>query len=89
MDITAFVVAQRDEALLLGDYNTYRQTCSRRILTLRKRTGRATPKNAKYSAKAPVTAEDIAKGHEYVNRSIKPAGSNASCQLRPSLPLHG
>ncbi|EOD48271.1 putative signal recognition protein [Neofusicoccum parvum UCRNP2] len=64
MDITAFVVAQRDGALLLGDYNTYRQTCSRRILTLRKRTGRATPKNAKFTQKAPVTAADIAKSHD-------------------------
>ncbi|KAF4533887.1 Signal recognition particle [Lasiodiplodia theobromae] len=67
MDITAFIVAQRDEALLLGDYNTYRQTCSRRILTLRKRTGRATPKNAKYSAKAPIAADDIAKSHDFVH----------------------
>lgn len=66
MDITAFVVAQR-EALLLGDYNTYRQTCSRRILSLRKRTGRATPKNAKYASKAPVTAADVAKSHDFVH----------------------
>ena len=66
MDITSFVVGQRDSALLLGDYNTYRQQLSRRLLTLRKRLGRTTPKNAKYSPKAPITAEDIAGSHEYV-----------------------
>ncbi|EKG14014.1 hypothetical protein MPH_08756 [Macrophomina phaseolina MS6] len=70
MDITAFIVAQRDEALLLGDYNTYRQTCSRRILTLRKRTGRATPKNAKFTPKAPVTAADIASSHDALHLLI-------------------
>ncbi|KAF4301882.1 hypothetical protein GTA08_BOTSDO06315 [Botryosphaeria dothidea] len=70
MDITAFVLAQRDDALLLGDYNTYRQTCSRRILALRKRTGRATPKNAKFAAKAPVTAADVASSHDFLHLLI-------------------
>lgn len=70
MDITAFVVAQRDDALLLGDYNTYRQTCSRRILALRKRTGRATPKNAKFAAKAPATAADVASSHDFLHLLI-------------------
>lgn len=64
MDITAFVVSQRDSILLLGDYNACRQQLSRRLLTLRKRLGRATPKNAKYSAKDPVTASDIGSNHE-------------------------
>ncbi|KAF2136860.1 uncharacterized protein K452DRAFT_258544 [Aplosporella prunicola CBS 121167] len=70
MDITSFVVGQRDSALLLGDYNTYRQQLSRRLLTLRKRLGRTTPKNAKYSPKAPITAEDIAGSHDYVHLQI-------------------
>ncbi|KAK8207203.1 hypothetical protein IWZ01DRAFT_509333 [Phyllosticta capitalensis] len=70
MDITAFVVSQRDSILLLGDYNACRQQLSRRLLTLRKRLGRATPKNAKYSAKDPVTASDIGSNHDFVHLQI-------------------
>ncbi|KAK7523474.1 hypothetical protein IWZ03DRAFT_397202 [Phyllosticta citriasiana] len=70
MDITAFVASQRDSALLLGDYNTYRQQLSRRLLALRKRLGRATPKNAKYSSKDPVTAADIGSSHDFVHLQI-------------------
>ena len=60
MDITSFVTSNRDRALLIGDYNTYRSQLSRQLLALRKRLGRTTPKNSKYTGKAPVTAEDIA-----------------------------
>jgi len=65
MDITAFVTAQRDAALLLGDYSTYRTQLSRRLLTCNKKLGRATHEHAKYTAKAPVTSEDIGRNHEY------------------------
>ncbi|KAK8159654.1 hypothetical protein IWX90DRAFT_306833 [Phyllosticta citrichinensis] len=70
MDIAAFVASQRDSVLLLGDYNTYRQQLSRRLLTLRRRLGRATPKNAKYSTKDPVTASDIGSSHDFVQLQI-------------------
>jgi len=66
MDITNFVVSHRDSALAIGDYGTYRSQLSRRLRTLQKKLGRSTPKNAKYSAKAPVTAEDIGRNHEFV-----------------------
>ncbi|KAF2456255.1 hypothetical protein BDY21DRAFT_415889 [Lineolata rhizophorae] len=66
MDITQFVVSKRDAAFLVGDYSTYRTQLSRRILTVRKRLGRTTPKNSKFAKKEPVTAEDIAKDHEFV-----------------------
>ncbi|KAH7371099.1 hypothetical protein BKA66DRAFT_424675 [Pyrenochaeta sp. MPI-SDFR-AT-0127] len=59
MDITKFVVEFRESAFLLGDYSTYRAQLSRRLRIVRKKLGRATPKNAKYAAKAPVTAEEI------------------------------
>ena len=66
MEITKFVIDRRDSALLLGDYNTYRAQLSRRLLTIRRKLGRTTAKNAKYAAKAPITAEEIGQSHEYV-----------------------
>ena len=65
MDITSFVAAQRDSALLLGDYRTYRSQLSRRLLSVRKSLGRTTPKTAKYAPKAPITSEDIGRNHAY------------------------
>jgi signal recognition particle subunit SRP68 len=65
MDITSFVVSHRDNALLIGDYKTYHAQLSRQLASARKKLGRATPKNGKYSKKAPVTAEDIAGNQGY------------------------
>jgi hypothetical protein len=65
MDITKFVVGFRESAFLLGDYSTYRAQVSRRLRIVQKKLGRATPKNAKYAAKAPVTAEDVGRNIEY------------------------
>jgi signal recognition particle subunit SRP68 len=65
MDITKFVSEFRESAFLLGDYSTYRAQVSRRLRIVQKKLGRATPKNAKYAAKAPVTAEDVGKNIEY------------------------
>lgn len=65
MDITKYVTEYREGAFLLGDYNTYRAQLTRRLRIVQKKLGRATPKNAKYAAKAPVTAEDVAKNVEY------------------------
>lgn len=66
MDITSFIASHRNDALLLGDYNAYRAQLSRRLLTLRRKLGRASPKGRKYTPKAPVTAQDVASNHEYV-----------------------
>lgn len=66
MDITNFVLAGRDQALLYGDYSSYRASLSRRLLSARKRVGRTTKKGAKFTKKAPVTATDIASNHEYI-----------------------
>lgn len=65
MDITKFVSEFRESAFLLGDYSTYHAKVSNRLRILQKKLGRATPKNAKYAAKAQVTAEDVAKNIEY------------------------
>lgn len=66
MDITKYVVEYREAAFLLGDYSTYRAQLTRRLRIVQKKLGRATPKNAKYAAKAPVTAGDIATNVECV-----------------------
>lgn len=65
MDITKFVVEFRESAFLLGDYSTYRAQLSRRLAVVRKKLGRATPKNAKYAPKQPVTAEEVGQNIEY------------------------
>lgn len=65
MDITKFVTAYRESAFLIGDYNTYRDQLARRLRIVNKKLGRATPKNAKYAAKAPVTTEEIQNNSEY------------------------
>lgn len=72
MDITNFVTAQREQALLIGDYGSYRTSLSRRLLTVRKKLGRASPKGRKYSPKAPVTADDIASNNEFVTMPMSP-----------------
>ena len=64
MDLTAFIANTRNASLLIGDYGTYRKTLSRRILTLRRKLGRTSPKGKKYVAKTPVSAEDISSNPE-------------------------
>ena len=65
MDLTSFIISNRDKALQLGDYSTYRSQLSRQLLSLRKRLGRSTPKNSKYAPKAPITAEDIGSNPQF------------------------
>ncbi|RDW79753.1 hypothetical protein BP6252_04391 [Coleophoma cylindrospora] len=67
MEVTKFVVSGRDNALLYGDYTTYRSQLSNRIHNLRKKLGIATKPRAKYTAKAPISAEDIGGNVEYVH----------------------
>lgn len=72
MDLTKYVVEYREAAFLLGDHATYRAQLTRRLRIVQKKLGRATPKNAKYAAKAPVAAADIAKNIEYARRARLP-----------------
>ena len=66
MEITKSVVSQRDRALVGGDYQAYRLQSTRRVHTIRKRLGATTPKGRKFTPKAAVTSDDIAKNQEYV-----------------------
>ncbi|PBP19623.1 signal recognition particle protein [Diplocarpon rosae] len=67
MEITKFVVSGRDKAKVYGNYATYRTQLSNRIHNLRKKLGIATKPRAKYSGKAPLSAEDIGRNKELVN----------------------
>lgn len=66
MEITSFIIAQRDKALLVGDYGSYRKQLSRRLLTVRRKLNYVSSKGRKYAAIDPITAENIASNHEYV-----------------------
>ncbi|CAD6572823.1 MAG: hypothetical protein ASARMPRED_005736 [Alectoria sarmentosa] len=66
MDVTNFVVSQREKALLIGDYGTYRKQLSRRLLVVRKKLHYTSTKGKKYAARPAVTAEDIARNHEFI-----------------------
>ncbi|KAI4276037.1 MAG: hypothetical protein LQ337_002778, partial [Flavoplaca oasis] len=65
MDITRFIVSQREKALLVGDYGSYRKQLSRRLLVLRKKLN-ISSRGRKYTPKSPITAEDIASNHEFI-----------------------
>ncbi|KAF7597100.1 hypothetical protein BBP40_010574 [Aspergillus hancockii] len=67
MDITGFVFNQREEVLLAGDYNAYRAHTTRKLHKLRKKLGQTTPKGRKYTAKAPVSAENVSGNVAYVH----------------------
>lgn len=66
MDITDFIFSQREDVLLVGDYNAYRAHATRKLHKLRKKLGQTTPKGRKYTPKAPVTAGDIGGNVTYV-----------------------
>jgi signal recognition particle subunit SRP68 len=65
MDITRSIISERDRGLLNGDYDAYQAQAGRRILTLRRRLGIATPRNRKYTPKAAVTGEHVAQNIEW------------------------
>lgn len=89
MDITDFIFNQREEALVVGDYNAYRAHATRKLHKLRKKLGQTTPRGRKYTAKPPVSAEDIGNNVAYVLHSgyFLETTENADChvlKLRPS-----
>jgi signal recognition particle subunit SRP68 len=67
MEITDFIFRQREDVLLAGDYNAYRAHTTRKLHKLRKKLGQTTPKGRKYTAKPPVSAEDISGNAAYVS----------------------
>lgn len=66
MDITDFIFSQREDVLLVGDYNAYRAHATCKLHKLRKKLGQTTPKGRKYTAKPPLSAEDIGSNVAYV-----------------------
>lgn len=66
MEITDFIFKQREDVLLAGDYNAYWAHTTRKLHKLRKKLGQTTPKGRKYTAKPPVSAEDISSNVAYV-----------------------
>ncbi|OQD75009.1 hypothetical protein PENDEC_c008G00435 [Penicillium decumbens] len=67
MEITDYIFKEREEVLLVGDYNAYRVHATRRLHKLRKKLGQTTPKGRKYTAKAPVTSENVATNVSFVH----------------------
>lgn len=66
MDITDFIFGQREDSLLVGNYDAYRAHATRKLHKLRKKLGLTTPKGRKYTAKSPITAENVASNVAYV-----------------------
>ena len=64
MDITKFIVEGRDKALLYGDYSTYHQQLTKRLLSSRKKLGITTKNRGKFQSNRELTAEDIAQDRE-------------------------
>lgn len=69
MDITKFIVAQRNKAVLVGDYGSYRTQLSRRLLVIRKKLNyvSVTSKGRKYTPKASITAQNISDNPEFIH----------------------
>lgn len=65
MEVTDFIFKEREEVLLVGDYNAYRAHTTRKLQKLRKKLGQATVKGRKYTAKPVVTAENIGSNVSY------------------------
>lgn len=65
MDITDFLFSQREDVLLVGDYNAYRAYASRKLHKLRKTLGQTTPKGRKYTTKPPVSPENVGSNFVY------------------------
>lgn len=83
MDLTDFIVSQRQKALLVGDYGSYRKQLSRRLLVVRRKLNYTSMKGRRYAAQTPVSANDIARNHESVG-SV-PMGTHL---LKPSADLY-
>ncbi|EON97645.1 putative signal recognition particle 68 kda protein [Phaeoacremonium minimum UCRPA7] len=67
MDITKFVVSSREQALLYGDYATYRSQLANRLLSCRKKLHIVTKNRGKYNPKVSITPEQVAENHAYVD----------------------
>lgn len=66
MDITNFIVSNRENSLLIGDYSTFHTQLTNQLRSARKRVGwTTTSRNSKYIQRPSVTAEELGANHEY------------------------
>ncbi|KAI9671638.1 MAG: hypothetical protein M1831_003166 [Alyxoria varia] len=70
MDITTFIISNREKAFLIGSHSAYRSQLTRQLLKLRRRLGRSTPKNQKTPRNDPVTAEDVGKDKRFIHLQL-------------------
>lgn len=64
MDITTFIVAARNQALLYGDYSTYHSQLAKKLHNCRKKLGIVTKNRGKFTNKFAVSAAQISENHE-------------------------
>ncbi|KAI0132166.1 signal recognition particle protein [Xylariales sp. AK1849] len=73
MDITSFVVASRNQALLYGDYSTYHKQLVKKLLSCRKKLNISIKNRGKFTKKGDprdITSEQIAENHAYLHLGL-------------------
>ncbi|KAI0193463.1 hypothetical protein F4808DRAFT_442223 [Astrocystis sublimbata] len=70
MDITNFVVAARNQALLYGDYSTYQHLLAQKLCAARKKLNIQSRNRAAFTKRQPVTAPQIAENHVYLHLAL-------------------
>ncbi|KAK0745163.1 hypothetical protein B0T21DRAFT_345257 [Apiosordaria backusii] len=70
MDITKFIVSHRESALLYGDYSTYQNQLSKKLLNCRKKLSIATKKRGTFHPRNQVTAEQVTEDHGYLHLQL-------------------
>ncbi|KAI1881193.1 hypothetical protein JX265_000019 [Neoarthrinium moseri] len=70
MDITNFVVAARNQALLYGDYSTYHRQLGKKLLSCRKKLGISIKSRGKYNKKGDyreILPDQISENHAWLH----------------------
>ncbi|KAI1334830.1 hypothetical protein F5Y15DRAFT_400018 [Xylariaceae sp. FL0016] len=67
MDITNFVVASRNQALLYGDYTTYHRLLAKKLRNSRSKLHIVTKNRGRFTKKNSVTAGQISENHEFLH----------------------
>jgi len=67
MDITNYIVAARNQALLYGDHTTYHRLLAKKLHTSRRKLNIVTKNRGKFSKKNSVTSEQLAENHEFLH----------------------
>jgi hypothetical protein len=67
MEVTNFIVALREKALLEGDYGSYRTQLSGKLLNSRRKLNIATKHRGKFHRRENLTIQQINEDHELVD----------------------